>query len=171
MEMLDPELLERIKMYQKELLELRELVHKALELLEYDPRYVEIEKKVKVYRIDDEPKHVAWYSHTKFNFGPLETRVKVEEKTVKELVENPDREAVERWLTEARPVAERLKVLLPLFPVKIEKKGFQRFVASDGTVEDYEWQEFEVGVFFGALGISIPQFYQLRYFICSVGKA
>jgi hypothetical protein len=167
----DLELLERIKIYQKELLELRELAHKALELLEHDLRYVEVSRNVKVYRIDDEPRHPAWYSRTKFDIGPLETMVEVEEKTVKELVENPDREAVERWLAEARPVAERLKLLLSLFPVKIEKKGFQRFVASDGTIEDYDWYEFEVGEFFGALGISIPQFYQLRYFIHSVGKA
>jgi len=168
--MLDLELLKKIKMHQKELAELRELAHKALELLEHDPRYVEIEKKVKVYRIDDEPKHTAWYSRSKFNFGPLETKVKVEEKTVKELIENPDKETVGRWLAEARPVAERLKVLLSLFPVRIEKQGYQRFIASDGTLEDYEWYEFKAGEFFGALGISIPQFSQLKYFIRSVEK-
>jgi hypothetical protein len=168
---IDPELLRRMKIHQKELAELKELAHKALKLLESDPRYIEVERKVKVYRIDDEPKHTAWYSHTKFDFGPLETRVKVEEKTVKELIENPNREVVERWLAEARPIAERLKVLLSLFPVKIEKQGFQRFVASDGTLEDYEWYEFKAGEFFGALEISIPQFSQLKYFIRSVEKA
>jgi hypothetical protein len=164
----DPELSRSLLQYQKELIELKELAHRALELLENDPRYIQVERKIKKVYIDDEPKHVTWYSHTKFHGGLEPKIIKEEEKIVKELIENPDKETVQQWLAEARPVAERLKVLLSLFPVKIERKGFQRFVASDGTIEDYDWCKFEYGQFFGVLEISIPQFYQLRYFIRSV---
>jgi hypothetical protein len=155
----------------RELQELKELCARALELVKRDPRRVKVPKKVKIpiYSVQDTP-HTPWYSVAVFDSGsPHKPHVIMEQEiTVYEDVENPNRQEVEAWLEEARPVAERLAQLLPLFPIKVREEGYMRYVASDGTIEDYDWLEVKRGPFFEALGISIPDLEKVRWFVKSV---
>jgi hypothetical protein len=164
------EVAERIRIrLSKEISELNNLLKVVEQLYKELPMpYIKRWGKYKIYKTKckDSIYPGAWAS--------IEHEYVVEEVIEKEGwidVPNPNyKEELKRWLEKARPVAEKVAFLLSFFPVKVEERGYMRYVCSDGTYEDYDYYAFKKGVFLGALDFSVPEYQKLQNFVKMVLK-